>query len=43
MSKQNPATEERQMSGSLMETVLVHIACASKDILLNSSNDKGQI
>ena len=35
--------EEREMSDSLMETVLVQIARVSKDILLHISNGKGQI
>jgi hypothetical protein len=37
------ATEEREMSGSLMETILVQIACASKDILPPTSIRKRQI
>jgi hypothetical protein len=39
----NSATEEREMSDSLMETVLVQVACANKDILLPMSNRKRQI
>jgi hypothetical protein len=37
------ATEEIRDERHLMETVLVQIAGASKDILLHSSNGKGQI
>jgi hypothetical protein len=37
-SDQDSATEEREMSDSLMETVLVQIACARKDILLHISS-----
>jgi hypothetical protein len=41
--KAGSATEEREMSGSLIETVLVQIACASKDILPPASIRKRQI
>jgi len=37
------ATEEREMSDSLMETVLVQTGCASKDILRPMSNRERQI
>jgi hypothetical protein len=42
-SDRDSATEEREMSDSLMETVLVQIACARKDILLHISSGKGEI
>jgi hypothetical protein len=41
--KAGSATEEREMSDSLIETVLVQIACATKDILPLTSIRKRQI
>ena len=40
VTDRDSAMDEGEMSDSLMETVLVQIACASKDILLPMSNRK---
>jgi hypothetical protein len=43
VSDQDSATEQGEMSDILMETVLMQIAGANKDILLHMSNGKGQM